>query len=118
MLVPRRRFLTIAFSVLAFGASAYSLSEHQSTLGDREKYFQPIDKDAPGFTLADADGHGVSLADFRSNGVVLHFISTTSPHVCPLHAATLPESQPLDNHPPMQAQVQFISLPTDPSTAP
>src|SRR5260370_1099267 len=95
--------------------SADGHSQHQSTLGDREKYFQPIDKDAPGFTLANAEGHGVSLADFRGKVVVLHFIYTSCPDVCPLHAERIAEIQSLINHSPMEAQVQFISITTDPS---
>jgi protein SCO1/2 len=115
MLVPRRLFLALALSAMASGVSAHSLSELQSALGNREKYFQPVDKDASGFTLADADGHSVKLADFRGKVVVLHFIYTSCPDVCPLHAERIAEIQSLINQSPMKALVQFVTITTDPS---
>jgi protein SCO1/2 len=87
----------------------------QTALGDREKYFQPIDKDAPGFTLQDASGRTVSLADFRGKVVVLHFIYTNCPDVCPLHSERIAEIQTLVNQSPMKEQVRFITITTDPS---
>jgi protein SCO1/2 len=57
--------------------------EVQSELGDREKYFQPVDKEAPEFTLEDAKGRAVKLQDLRGKVVVLHFIYTSCPDVCP-----------------------------------
>jgi protein SCO1/2 len=96
-------------------AWSHSLKELQSSLGDREKYFQSVDKDAPPFTLQDADGHRVSLTDFRGKVVVLHFIYTNCPDVCPLHAERIAEIQGLINQTPMKQQVQFVTITTDPS---
>jgi protein SCO1/2 len=81
----------------------------------REKYFQPIDKPAPGFTLQDADGGRHSLADYRGKVIVLHFIYTACPDVCPLHAERIAEIQSLIAGTPMKDRVRFISITTDPA---
>jgi protein SCO1 len=108
--------LTLSLLTLLFvPAGAHSLRELQTSLGEREKYFQPIDKNAPGFTLQDADGHNVSLEDFRGKVVVVHFIYTNCPDVCPLHAERIAEIQGLVNQSPMKQQVKFVSITTDPS---
>ncbi len=112
---------SVVLAVVAAGSApvawSHSLKDLQTQLGDREKYFQPIDKDAPAFTLQDADGHAVSLADFRGRVVVLHFIYTNCPDVCPLHAERIAEIQALINQSPMKQQVEFIILTTKPDQA-
>lgn len=113
--VPRTLALTLALVAAAPAASAHSLRELETELSGREKYFQPIDKNAPNFTLQDADGRALSLADFRGKVVVLHFIYTSCPDVCPLHAERIAEIQALVNQTPMKEQVEFISVTTDPS---
>ncbi len=95
-------------------AGAHSLKELESQLDDREKYFQPIDKDAPGFELRDAAWRTVQLADFQGKVVVLHFIYTICPDVCPLHADRIAQIQEMVNQTPMRDQVQFVSITTDP----
>jgi protein SCO1 len=112
-----QRLVLAAALLIAIPATtwSHSLKELQSSLGDREKYFQSIDKDAPPFTLQDADGHRVSLTDFRGKVVVLHFIYTNCPDVCPLHAERIAEIQGLINQSPMKQQVEFVTITTDPS---
>jgi protein SCO1 len=112
-----QRLALVVTLLIAAAATAWphSLKELQSSLGDREKYFQPIDKEAPLFTLQDADGHRVTLSDFRGKVVVLHFIYTSCPDVCPLHAERIAEIQGLINQSAMKPQVEFISITTDPS---
>ncbi len=95
-------------------AGAHSLKELESQLDDREKYFQPTDKDAPGFELRRAAGRTVQLADFQDKVVVLHFIYTNCPDVCPLHADRIAQIQEMVNQTPMKEQVQFVSITTDP----
>lgn len=115
MSLTRTISVLIALALAAPAASAHSLKELEATLGDREKYFQPIDKDAPAFALQDADGRAVSLADFRGKIVVLHFIFAGCPDVCPLHSERIAEIQALVNQSPMKEMVQFVSITTDPS---
>lgn len=103
-----------ALAATASTGAAHSLKELEGQLGDREKYFQPFDKDTPGFELEDADGRIVRLADFQGKVVVLHFIYTNCPDVCPLHAERIAEIQEMVNQTPMKDQVQFISVTTDP----
>ena len=52
------RFLWIAIALTAVvpEASAHSLAEVETMIGGKEKYFQPVDKVAPGFSLLDAEG--------------------------------------------------------------
>src|SRR3546814_10196452 len=68
-----RTFLAFA-AVLALAVSAampvaaHSIKdkgELDRLMGDKEKFFQPLDKEAPDFTLQDADGNVVSRADLR-----------------------------------------------------
>jgi protein SCO1/2 len=90
---------------LAPAALAHSLEELKSDLGDREQYFQPIDREAPEFALEDADGRAVALEDLQGKVVVLHFVYTNCPDVCPLHAELIGE---------MPELVRFVTVPTDP----
>lgn len=110
----RKLLFALSIAALAPVAFAHSLKDLETELGNREKYFQPIDKDAPDFALQDAAGHSVSLADFRGKVVVLHFIYTHCPDVCPLHAERIAEIQSMVNQTPMKDQVEFITITTDP----
>ena len=94
--------------------SAHSLKSLENQLHKREKYFQPLDKKAPDFTLQDADGRTVGSADLRGKVVVLHFIYTNCPDVCPLHAERIAEIQDMVNQTPMRELVQFITITSDP----
>jgi protein SCO1 len=93
---------------------AHSLEEVEETLQGREKYFQAVDLEAPGFALQDSAGHGVGLADFRGKVVILNFIYTHCPDVCPLHAERLVEIQQMINASPMKEQVELVTITTDP----
>ncbi len=104
-----------ALAVIVPAASAHSVKDLEATLGDREKYFQPIDKEAPAFTLQDADGRIFRIADFRGKVVVLHFIYANCPDICPLHSERIAEIQSLVNQTPMKDVVQFITVTTDPA---
>ena len=107
--------LGLAFTLLASPAAfAHSGKELESMLGNREKYFQPIDKEAPPFVLGTADGDTVRLADLRGKVVVLHFIYAGCPDVCPLHADRIAEIQEMVNRTPMKGQVRFVTITTDP----
>jgi protein SCO1/2 len=94
--------------------AAHSLEELQGQLGEREKYFQPVGKEAPEFTLEDATGRPVMLQDLRGKVVVLHFVYTSCPDVCPLHAERIAEIQEMVNRTPMRELVQFVTITTDP----
>lgn len=102
-------------AALAPAARAHSLDEVDAMLGDKEKYFQAIDKPAPDFTLQSADGSTAQLADLRGKVVVLHFIYTSCPDVCPLHTERIAEIQAMVNSTPMKDRVRFVTITTDPS---
>lgn len=114
-----RAFLPIALAsalVLAAipPALAHSLQELNEELKGTEQYFQPVDSATPDFTLQDADGHLVRWADFRGKVVVLHFIYTNCPDICPLHAERIAQIQSMVNQTPMKDKVEFITITTDP----
>jgi protein SCO1/2 len=106
--------VSLSLAIVAPAAFAHSLHELKTELGSREQYFQPIDKTAPDFTLQNAAGRSVSLADFHGKVVVLHFIYTNCPDVCPLHAERIADIQKLVNLSPMKQLVEFITVTTDP----
>ncbi|CAN7386572.1 SCO family protein [Pararhizobium sp. LjRoot235] len=93
---------------------AHSLEEVDQDLRDREKYFQAVDSEAPGFTLQDAGGRTVSLSGLRGKVVVLNFVYTNCSDVCPLHAERIAELQTMINQTPMKAMVEFVTITTDP----
>ena len=83
-------------------------------MGSKEKFFQQIDRKAPDFKLRDIDGRTVKLDDLRQKIVVLNFIYTKCPDICPLHARYLSKVQSMINRTPMKERVQFVSITTDP----
>lgn len=103
--------LTLPFAPSAF---THSLKEVEQNIHDQEKYFQPVDSEAPGFTLQDADGRVVRLTDFKGKVVVLNFIYANCPDVCPLQSEKIAAIQEMVNITPMKTQVQFVSITTDP----
>ena len=94
--------------------SAHSLKSLENQLHNKEKYFQPLDKEAPDFELQDADGGTVGLRDLRGKVVVLYFIYTNCPDVCPLHAERIAEIQKMVNQTPMRDLVRFVTITSDP----
>lgn len=97
------------------GARAHSMDEVDAMLQNDEKYFQQIDRPTPDFTLRTADGRIVRPADLIGKVVVLHFIYTSCPDVCPLHAEKIAEIQKMVNSTPMKDQVTFVTITTDPT---
>ena len=115
--VAGREFGVVGFALaagIAWPAAAHTLAEAEDSLADRERYFQPIDRPAPDLALQDAEGKAVALADLRGKVTVLHFIYTSCPDVCPLHAERLAEIQAMLNQTPTRDQVRFVTVTTDP----
>jgi protein SCO1/2 len=95
-------------------ALAHSLNELENQLRERERYIEIVNRKAPDFALLDAKGIDVGLSDFRGKVVVLNFIYTNCPDICPLHSQTIAAIQKAINPTPMKNLVQFISITTDP----
>jgi protein SCO1/2 len=95
-------------------AAAHSLGELEGTLKERETYVQIVNRPAPEFALFDAHGRAVRLADFRGKVVILNFVYTNCPDVCPLHSEMIADIQEDVNRTPMRDLVRFISITTDP----
>ena len=103
-------------AILAAPAIAHQPGKSLDELmGNKEKYFQTIGKAAPDFTLRTADDRTVRLADFRGKVVVLFFIYTSCPDICPLHAERIAVIQDLIGQTPMKDRVRFIGVTTDPA---
>jgi protein SCO1/2 len=117
-MIVRRRLgaaaLVLAVVAAAGPAVAHSLAEVEGELGGKERYFQPVDKPAPDFALRDTAWRETHLADLRGQVVVLHFVYTSCPDVCPLHAEKIAEIQAMVNRTPMKEQVRFVTVTTDP----
>ncbi|HJS84566.1 MAG TPA: SCO family protein, partial [Acetobacteraceae bacterium] len=79
-----------------------------------EKYFQPMDQPAPSFALSDADGHPVGLAELSGKIVVLNFIYTFCPDICPLESERIASVQRMVNPTPLRDRVRFVSITIDP----
>ena len=95
-------------------AAAHSLKDLEGQLLKRERYVQMMSKKAPEFTLQDAGGTRVRLSDFLGKVVVLNFVYTNCPDVCPLHSEAIASIQESVNGTPMKGLVQFVSITTDP----
>ena len=54
------------------------------------------------------------MQDLRGKVVVLHFVYTSCPDVCPLHAERIAEIQEMVNRTPMRELVQFVTVTADP----
>ncbi len=104
----------VLFIAGSYEVSAHSLKSLENQLHNKEKYFQPVDKEAPDFTLQDADGRTIGSVDLRGKVVVLNFVYTNCPDVCPLHAERIAEIQEMINQTPMRDLVRFVTITTDP----
>lgn len=98
----------------AADATAHSLKEVEDQLSAREVYMQVVNQPAPDFDLEDADGHRVTLTSLRGKVVILYFIYTSCPDVCPLHSEKLAGVQKMINATPMRDIVEFVAITTDP----
>lgn len=116
MNVTRRAVLgaMLAIGQMPAVALAHSLDSLQGQLFDKEKFFQIKNEPAPEFALQDAEGRPITLTGLRGKIVVLHFIYTSCPDVCPLHAERIAEIQKMINVTPMRERVEFITITTDP----
>jgi protein SCO1/2 len=96
-------------------ATAHSLKDLEDQLLKREAYVEIVNKKAPEFTLQGADGTRVRLSDFAGKVVVLNFVYTNCPDVCPLHSEAITSIQESINRTPMMDVVQFVTITTDPA---
>jgi protein SCO1/2 len=107
-------FVLIAGAVMSTTARAHSLDELEGQLTKQEVYFLAVSRPAPGFTLQDSDGKPHALSDWKSKVVILWFIYTNCPDVCPLHTDKMAAIQKMINRTPMKDRVEFIAVTTDP----
>ncbi len=102
-------------SQLSSPAIAHSPDQLEERLDEREIYVEMTGRPAPTFALRDPDGRAVRLEDYRGKVVVLWFIYTFCPDVCPLQSDAIADIQEQINRTPMRDIVQFVSITTDPA---
>ncbi len=93
---------------------AHSIEDLEEKLEAKEAYVQIVNRPAPEFTLMSAQSEPVSLADLRGSVVILWFVYTRCPDVCPLHSEVLASIQEQVNQTPMRDVVRFVAITTDP----
>ncbi len=107
--------MVFAIALSTGGVQAHSLKQVEDDLFERETYVQFLERPAPSFTLEAARGGTVSLDELAGKVVVLNFIYTNCPDVCPLQSALLSDIQENINRTAMADLVQFVSISTDPA---
>jgi protein SCO1/2 len=114
MIAVRGLLLAAALVWLAaLPAAAHHIAEVAGQIHERDMFFEPVDRTAPGFALETADGRKVGLADFRGKVVVLDFIYARCKEECPLQSDLLATVQQQLNRTPMGDLVEFVSVATD-----
>jgi len=98
--------LLVALALLAFPA----LPIAREANGSREL---PVIGAAPQFTLTSQDGKPFALADLRGKAVVVAFIYTECPDICPMLTQKMVEIQD-ELGPDFGAKVAFVSISLDP----
>ena len=81
---------------------------------NKEKFFEKKNKPAPTFELINGNGEQVSLSEYAGKILVVHFVYTSCPDVCPLQAQKIQDIQTMINSSPMKETVQFVTITTDP----
>ncbi|MBO6690045.1 MAG: SCO family protein [Henriciella sp.] len=112
--VNRRAALAGIAALAATPLRAHSVADLEQEFGGKEPYFQALDKAAPDFTLSDPFGRLLRPADFAGKVVILHFVYTRCPDICPLHTEKLADVQARINQTPMKDRVQFVTITSDP----
>ena len=88
--------LAVALTVILTFSSAQAHhpgAELDKVMGDKEKFFEKTDRPAPSFELMNRDGEIVNLSDYADKILIVHFVYTSCPDVCPLHAEKIQEIQ-------------------------
>jgi protein SCO1/2 len=115
--IAKARSLFLGLMLVLAGvasAAAHSLKDLEGQLLKRERYVQMMSKKAPEFALQDTNGRRIRLSDFAGKVVVLNFVYTNCPDVCPLHSEAIASIQEAINPTPMKDVVQFVTITTDP----
>ncbi|MBN8907183.1 MAG: SCO family protein [Rhodospirillales bacterium] len=95
-------------------ARARSFAAFERELSQQERFFQVMDQQAPPFELSDPNGHSAGLAELRGKVIVLNFIYTLCPDICPLESERVAAIQRMVNPTKLRDQVRFVSITADP----
>jgi protein SCO1/2 len=102
------------FATALSTATAHSLDEVEENLMASERFvaFEPVA--VPSAALQTIDGEPIGMDAFHGKVVVLNFVYTNCPDICPLHSEMIAELQKDINATPMKDLVTFVSISTDP----
>ena len=94
--------------------SAHSLDDVEADLMESERFVAFAPLAFPANDLRTIDGEPVTMDAFHGKVVVLNFIYTNCPDICPLHSELIADIQKDINATPMKDLVAFVSISTDP----
>lgn len=113
--IARRGLLVgIALLVVRPARAQPSMADLDARMARREHFFQALDEPAPDFALQDADGHTAGLKDLHGKVVVLNFIYTRCPDVCPLQTERMALIQRMVQPTALRDWIRFVSVTADP----
>jgi len=107
------RKLVTLLVIISFAFSGCTGAEEIGVTYNGTEYRNPVE--VPNFSLTDQDGNQVNLSDFQGNVVVVAFIFTNCPDVCPAieHTLNYVDSMLPDHG--IENDVEFISITIDPA---
>jgi protein SCO1/2 len=107
---PGVYFLAAGLSLIALCSEVWS---HELKLKGEPAQRQELNVPIEDFTLTDQDGRAVAFSELRGKPLVINFMYTSCPDVCPLLTASLKILRQKMN-PPEAASIRFLSITTDP----
>jgi len=111
-----RRSLLVGIGLLAVcpARAQPSMADLDARMARREHFFQALDEPAPDFALQDGDGHTVGLKDLHGKVVVLNFLYTRCPDVCPLQTERMALMQRMVQPTALRDRIRLVSVTADP----
>lgn len=109
----RELVLILVMAFVSFSVGAHSMADVETSLHQKERYAQFVNRSAPPFSLTDADGDTVSLTDLQGKAVVLNFLYTRCTDACPLHMNLIRQLQEGVEQEGLGEDVVFITIATD-----
>ncbi|MFQ5657564.1 MAG: SCO family protein [Candidatus Methylomirabilales bacterium] len=114
-MISRRIFLGGLVVVALLSAASKPLAHGPAHRGTPPLTRQAIYRQAPRFTLITQDGERLALRDLGGKVVLVNFIYTSCPDVCPIATAKFLRLQHLLQTQGLQGHISFLSITTDPA---
>lgn len=113
LITPFRPGVSLLAAALSLIASCADVWSHEPKLKGEPARRQELNAPIEDFVLTDQDGKAVAFAELRGKPLVINFMYTSCPDVCPLLTASV---KILRDHmsPAEVANTRFLSITTDP----